>query len=84
MALPIARIGYNGVGLDPPVKIRVVVSRVVKVQPDCSIFPLACKAPRGGCRAGAEARLAPGSIQQLAQFRTAAVGGDVCPAQSLP
>jgi len=45
MALRIARIGYNSVGLDPPVKIRVVVTRVVKVQPDCTIFPLSCEAP---------------------------------------
>jgi len=31
--------------LDEAADERVVVSRVVKVQPDCTIFPLDCEAP---------------------------------------
>ena len=86
--LRIARIGDDGVGLRESAQLRVVISRAVVVQPDCSIFPLACKAPGGdGCAAGV-ARLAPWlvppggcALEQLVQLDAAVVGGDVRAAQ---
>jgi len=48
-----------------------------------AVFPLTCKAPGGGCRAGAEARLAAGFVQQLAELHAAAVDGDVGAARQL-
>lgn len=55
----VARLRYDGVGLSETAQDGIEVPGVVEVQPDCNIFPLACEAPRGGCRAGVDARLAP-------------------------
>ena len=79
--LRIARIGDDGVGLRESAQLRVVISRAVVVQPDCSIFALACKTPGGDGRAGGVTRLAPRPVQQLAQLDAAVVGGDVRAAQ---
>ena len=81
--LRILHLWHDGVGLHKPPQRGVVVSGVVKVQANCSIFALPCEAPSGGRRAGAEARLAPGAVQQLAQFDAAAVDGDVGPTQMI-
>lgn len=62
--LGIARLRYDGVGLDEAAYVRIEVPRIEVIQPDCSIFPLSCKAPRGRCRAGGDARLAPGSTHR--------------------
>lgn len=47
-AAGVAGLGHNRIRLREPAQRGVVVSCVVKVQPDGSIFPLACKAMAGG------------------------------------
>ena len=76
--LRIARVGDDGVGLRESAQLRVVVASSIIVQPDCSIFALACKAPRGQRRAAVDARLTPRSVEQFAQLRAVGpAGGDV-------
>jgi hypothetical protein len=76
-ALRIGRIGYNGIRTEPAVNIRVVIAGVVKVQSNCSIFPLTCKAVAGGRGPGGVAGLAVGVVAQLADLgRAGAVDGD--------
>ena len=47
-AAGIPRLRHNRIRLREPAQRSVVVSCIVKVQPDRSIFPLACKAMAGG------------------------------------
>jgi hypothetical protein len=65
------------VRLHEPSQGRVVVSGVVKVQPNCSIFNLPCKAAVGGRGAGGVARLAVGVVAQFTDLgRAVAVRRD--------
>ena len=78
-ALRIGGIGYNGVGTEKAVKIRVVVAGVVEVQPDLRILDLPGKATVGGhCAA---ARLPIRIVPHIAHFVTTGIGAQAGAAQ---
>ena len=73
--LRIARIRYNGVGTEETVKIRVIISGVIKVQ-SRRVFALTGVLVAGGRGAGGVARLAPGLVAQFGHFAAVAVRRD--------
>ncbi len=76
-ALRIARIRYNGVGTEEAVKIRVIISGVIKVQAKGTVVTLPGVLEAGGRGGvGRPARAAPGSVALFGVQRPIAVRRD--------